>query len=349
MARSWAGLRRLWPAAAGFGGLSLAWLVWRLASGGERWAATRSSPTPGTAGRAAKYVVYHLADLLILCGRLPALRVAALLVRALRRGEPDRACALTSAVASSVVGLVRARGRVFASRYSDRLVERNLIALAPVLFVGSMLWLERGAPHDYVVAGGRPRRCCSSSGQAAVTVSTTHDAMTRSRSTGSRSGQSAGTIADRLHVAAVLLVARSRSAWAAAAGNAGCAPRRRDPRLSRRKPVRRPRGSAQQRTFLGDDPSGGLDHAVPDKRSSTSTTGAVLARGVGDLFWNDHIDRVYDLGTPVPGPCRRRHAQVGRRRAACTPARGQGIQVRGRIDLVRARRRAQGPRSSSRA
>ena len=34
MARSWAGLRKLWPAVAGFGGLALAWLVWQLASGG---------------------------------------------------------------------------------------------------------------------------------------------------------------------------------------------------------------------------------------------------------------------------------------------------------------------------
>ena len=34
MARSWAGLRKLWPAVAGFGALALAWLVWQLASGG---------------------------------------------------------------------------------------------------------------------------------------------------------------------------------------------------------------------------------------------------------------------------------------------------------------------------
>src|SRR3954467_15403943 len=34
MARSWAGLKKLWPAVAGFGGLALAWLVWQLASGG---------------------------------------------------------------------------------------------------------------------------------------------------------------------------------------------------------------------------------------------------------------------------------------------------------------------------
>ena len=31
--RSWSGLRRLWPAAAGLAGLLVAWLIWRLASG----------------------------------------------------------------------------------------------------------------------------------------------------------------------------------------------------------------------------------------------------------------------------------------------------------------------------
>jgi hypothetical protein len=32
---------------------------------------------------------------------------------------------------------------VFDSRYSHRIVERNMIALAPVLFIGLVLWLDR--------------------------------------------------------------------------------------------------------------------------------------------------------------------------------------------------------------
>src|SRR5207247_4652658 len=39
---------------------------------------------------------------------------------------------------------------VFASRYSDRIVERNLIGLAPVLFIGLVLWLERGPDGGYL-------------------------------------------------------------------------------------------------------------------------------------------------------------------------------------------------------
>ena len=39
---------------------------------------------------------------------------------------------------------------VFASRYSDRIVERNLIGLAPVLFLGLVLWLERGPDGGWI-------------------------------------------------------------------------------------------------------------------------------------------------------------------------------------------------------
>src|SRR4051812_3541514 len=84
VARSWAGWRKLWPAAAGFGGLALAWLVWSLSTGGATLGGYQVvADTSYSAGGAAKYVVFHLADLLILCGVVPALGVAALTVRGL--------------------------------------------------------------------------------------------------------------------------------------------------------------------------------------------------------------------------------------------------------------------------
>src|SRR4051812_1703440 len=64
MARSWswANLRKMWPAAAAFGSLLLAWLVWQLASGGATLGGYQVvADTSYSVGGAAKYVVYHLA------------------------------------------------------------------------------------------------------------------------------------------------------------------------------------------------------------------------------------------------------------------------------------------------
>ena len=68
------------------------------------------------------------------------------------------------------------------------------------------------------------------------------------------------------------------------------------------------------------------------------------------LFWNTHIDRVYDLGDPVPGP-----AAAGPRSTIrddgtlSSRRRSRRTEVRGRLDLDRARRRAQRAESRSRA
>ena len=106
---------------------------------------------------------------------------------------------------------------------------------------------------------------------------------------------------------------------------------------------------AQQRTFLGDDPSW-VDHAVPDKRFRLPLRRRAVLAGVWEtLFWNDHIDRVYDLGDAGAGPPAAGGRDGRRRRAPALRRRGRAPEVRGRLDVDRARRRAQGPRSRSRA
>ena len=97
MARSWAGLRKLWPAVAGFGGLALAWLVWQLASGGATLGGYQVvADTSYSVGGAAKYVVYHLADLLILCGVCPRSGSPPCSSGRCAAASPTRACARTS-------------------------------------------------------------------------------------------------------------------------------------------------------------------------------------------------------------------------------------------------------------
>src|SRR5262249_13673121 len=107
--------------------------------------------TSFSVGSAAKFVLYHAASVLILCGLFPAAAVAVMLVHAARRGEPDARVRAYLAVAASLTVWLLGEVGVFASRDSGRIVERNLIGLAPVLFVGLVLWLERGPGGSRIV------------------------------------------------------------------------------------------------------------------------------------------------------------------------------------------------------
>jgi hypothetical protein len=53
------------------------------------------------------------------------------------------------AVATSIAAWLVVEVGVFASRYVGRIAERDLIALAPVLFLALAIWLRRGAPRRY--------------------------------------------------------------------------------------------------------------------------------------------------------------------------------------------------------
>src|SRR5262249_14095863 len=76
--------------------------------------------------------------------------VALMLVKALRRGETDERVRAYLAVAVSLSVWIVVEVGTFASRYADRIVERNLIGLAPVLFLGLVLWLERGPDGGWI-------------------------------------------------------------------------------------------------------------------------------------------------------------------------------------------------------
>ncbi|MDQ5820863.1 MAG: glycosyltransferase family 39 protein [Actinomycetota bacterium] len=141
---------RLWPAAVGLAALAAAWAAWRLAADGDLSALFGAYAPAGEtrypASEALRYALYHAADVLLLCGILPVCAVA-LLFGARREGG-----ALTAYLATAVplcAWLVLEVG-VFASRHVGLLAERNLLSLAPVLFVGFAAWLDRGAPRPTV-------------------------------------------------------------------------------------------------------------------------------------------------------------------------------------------------------
>ncbi len=306
--RSWRGLRRLIPAAAGLAALLVAWLVWRLASGsGALGGYDVVANTSYSFGSAVKFVVYHLASVLILSGLFPACAVVLMVVRALRRGETDPRVRAYLVVAVSLTAWFVVEVGVFASRYSDRIVERNLIALGPVLFIGLVLWLERGPTGSYV------ERAAVALAAAAVllvfpvkrfvNVFGTHDAMTLIPFYNLLQASSPGTLVAVYSavagVAAVAFALLPRRALRivpvlllAALAAASVASSRYVADQAR----------AQQAMFLGADPSW-VDHASQGSVAYVYD-GDPDWNGVWEtLFWNRRIDRVYVLGdTEVPGP-----------------------------------------------
>ena len=135
----------------GLGVLVAAWLIARLASGRSVLAGYSEAGGSYPAGEAARFVGYHAGDLALLTGVFPACALLVLGWRALRGGEDDpRTRAFLAVTLATAVWLVLEVG-VFASRELGLLAERNLIAVAPLLFLGFALWLDRGGPGGVVV------------------------------------------------------------------------------------------------------------------------------------------------------------------------------------------------------
>jgi hypothetical protein len=316
LARSSANLRRLAPVASVLGVAVLAWVVARLVSGGGTLGSYEViASTSFSAGAAAKFVLYHAASLLILCGLFPAAAVALLLVRAARAGEADARVRAYLAVASSLSVWLVVEVGIFTSHYSDRIVERNLIGLAPVLFVGLVLWLERGAGGTYVERAGVALAAVVLlvllPVDRYVNIYGMHDAM---------------TLVPLYKLSTATSVDTLRWVYPVVAGVVGAglalAPRRWlrfTPLLllvafvaasvvSSRFAV--DQAQAQQRTFLGDHPN--WVNRKANGPVAYLYDGEPSWNGVWQtLFWNDRVDRVYDLGhEEVPGPLPQTHVEV---------------------------------------
>ncbi len=137
-------VRSFAPGLGGIAALAVGWAAWRIAAGGGALGAYSGVTSGGYhVGAAARFVLYHLGDLVLLTGFFPVCAVALLLLER-RAGSAAERAYLAVAVSLSV-WLVLEVG-IFASRYVGRLAERDLIGAAPVLFIGLFVWLERGAP-----------------------------------------------------------------------------------------------------------------------------------------------------------------------------------------------------------
>jgi hypothetical protein len=134
-------LLRLWPAVAALTFLAIGWAAWKGVGGYA--AATETSYGLGDAVRS---VARHAAVLVLSTGVVPTCALVLVVVGALLYGEPSDDVRAFLAVAAGIVVWFVLQVGVFASRAEAGLLERNLLALAPLACLGLAVWLARGAP-----------------------------------------------------------------------------------------------------------------------------------------------------------------------------------------------------------
>src|SRR3989440_513199 len=141
--------RRYLPLLAGLCVLAVVWVV--VLRGQALGAYGITGRVSYGLGDAVRFVLYHLADLLILSAFIPVIAVAIVAVPSFAGREASRDVqALVAVTVALCAGFVAQVG-LFASRLLGRLAERNLIGLAPPLFLGFAVWLDRRCPRPRIV------------------------------------------------------------------------------------------------------------------------------------------------------------------------------------------------------
>jgi hypothetical protein len=137
-------VRAFAPSVIAIAALSLVRVVAIAATGGSTLGGYEGADRGYPLGAALRYVLYHAGDLALLSAFLPFCAVGVLLAGAVAHGEDDpRLRAYLSVVVAVSLAFVVEVG-VFASQNVHHLAERDLIALAPLLFIGFVVWLDRG-------------------------------------------------------------------------------------------------------------------------------------------------------------------------------------------------------------
>jgi hypothetical protein len=153
LARDRSRLRRFWPFAAGTGALAVLWIAYRLRHGGPVSQVLGGYQAAGethySVVDALRFVLYHAEYTLVFTGVVPVCAFALLVAQA-ARSRPDPAVRAYLATTSALTVWLVAEVGIFASRHVGLLAERNLFGLAPLFFLGLMLWIERGLPRPRV-------------------------------------------------------------------------------------------------------------------------------------------------------------------------------------------------------
>jgi hypothetical protein len=146
--RSALGIRRY---AVLLGGLAVAVAVWLVLQSGHPLGAYEvTGRTSYGIADAVRFSLYHAADLVLMTAVIPVAASALIAVPSLvgreRSADVRAYVAVTLALSAGIVAQVG----LFTSRLLGRLAERNLIGLAPLVFVGFAVWLDRRCPRPRI-------------------------------------------------------------------------------------------------------------------------------------------------------------------------------------------------------
>lgn len=155
-------VRRFLPTLGGIALLALAWSAYRLRDGGPWTKLLGSYQEAGAAPyepvEVLRFSLYHLGDALVLVAVVPLCALALVAIETFLGREREAAVRAFVAVAVSTTAWLVVEVGAFASVHVRRLAERDLLALAPLAFLGFAVWLDRGAPRPPLrtglVAGG---------------------------------------------------------------------------------------------------------------------------------------------------------------------------------------------------
>ena len=101
-------------------------------------------------GGAAKDVFWHAGGVFVIVAGVPLIALGALVTECIRGRESDTTAALVAtALAWTVISVVEVG--TFASRWVGHIAERDLLTVAPPLFLVLALWLARGMPRPQPV------------------------------------------------------------------------------------------------------------------------------------------------------------------------------------------------------
>jgi hypothetical protein len=148
--RSIAPFRRLLPTLVAFGAVGGIWLAARLASGGTGDAlgayATLAEAEEYTLSDVASSVAWQAGAVVILTVGVPLIALGVLAWELLRGRESDAGVRALVATALAYLVVTVVEVGVFASRFVEHITERQLLSVAPPVFVAFAVWLRRGMP-----------------------------------------------------------------------------------------------------------------------------------------------------------------------------------------------------------
>ena len=141
-------LRHL-PAAAGIVLLAVLWTGWQLRHGGPvakvLGGYRAAGETSYDIGAAARFVLYHFGDVVLISGVVPFCALLLLAWQAVARGEENANVRAFVATTLALTAWVVVEVGIFASRNVGHLAERNIFPLIPLLALALAVWLQRGA------------------------------------------------------------------------------------------------------------------------------------------------------------------------------------------------------------